>query len=110
MNYFGSLTGIITLLIIGLGFPLVILVEWRLGYLWWPYMLGLGILIIAASLFIPNDWLSIIVGVLGATFAWGSTELKAQAIRAKLGWFPCNIKKIQPPFSNIIKKWPAPHL
>jgi len=110
MNYFGLLTGILTLLIIGLGFPLVIQTERRLGYLWWPYMMGLGILVIAASLFIANDWLSVIVGVLGATFVWGSTELKEQATRAELGWFPRHAKKIQPPFSNIIKKWPAPHL
>jgi FtsH-binding integral membrane protein len=110
MNYFGLLTGILSLLIIGLGFPLVIQTERRLGYLWWPYMLGLGILIIVASLFIANDWLSVIVGVLGATFVWGSTELKAQAIRARLGWFPGNIRKIQPPFANIIKKWQVPYL
>lgn len=110
MNYFGLLTGLLTLLIIGLGFPLVIQTERRLGYLWWPYMLGLGILVIAASLFIANDWLSVIVGVLGATFVWGSTELKEQAVRAELGWFPFNGKKIQPPFAGIIEKWKAPHL
>lgn len=110
MNYFGLLTAIPTLLIMGLGYPLVILSERRLGYLWWPYMLGLGILIITASLFIANGWLSIMVGVLGATFVWGSTELKAQAGRAELGWFPRNAKKIQPPFANIIKNWPAPRL
>lgn len=110
MNYFGILTGIITLLIIGLGFPLVIQTERRLGYLWWPYMLGLGILIITTSLFIANDWLSVIVGVLGATFVWGSTELKEQAIRAELGWFRLNPDKTQPPLAEIIQKWKAPHL
>lgn len=110
MNYFGLLTGILTLLIIGLGFPLVIQTERRLGYLWWPYMLGLGILIIVGSLLFANDWLSVTVGVLGATLVWGATELKEQAIRAELGWFPFNAEKIQPPFANIIKKWPAPHL
>ncbi|KAF0106387.1 MAG: hypothetical protein FD146_2653 [Anaerolineaceae bacterium] len=110
MNYFGLLTGVLTLLIIGLGFPLVIQTERRLGYLWWPYMMGLGILIIVGSLFIANDWLSVIVGVLGATFVWGSTELKVQAVRAELGWFPRNSQKIQPPFANIIKTWQAPHL
>ncbi len=110
MNYFGLLTGILSLLIIGLGFPLVIQTERRLGYLWWPHMLGLGILIIVGSLFIANDWLSVIVGVLGATFVWGSTELKTQAVRAKLGWFPRHTKKIQPPFANSIRKWLAPHL
>lgn len=110
MDSFGLLTGILTLLTIGLGFPLVIQTERRLGYLWWPYMLGLGILIIVGSLFIANDWLSVIVGVLGATFLWGFTELKEQAVRAELGWFPFKAEKIQPPFADIIEKWKAPHL
>ena len=110
MNFFGILIGIITLFIIGLGFPLVIRGERHFGYLWWPYMMGLGFLIIAASLFIANDWLSAVVGVLGAALAWGSTELKEQAIRAELGWFPFNENKIQPPLKEIISKWKAPHL
>jgi hypothetical protein len=110
MNFFGFLTGIMTLLIIGLGFPLVIQTERWLGYLWWPYMLGLGILIVAASLVVANDWLSVIVGGFGATFVWGATELKEQAIRSELGWFPFNRNKIKPPFVEIIQKWKAPHL
>ena len=110
MNAFGLLIGIATLFVIGLGFPMVIRGERYLGYLWWPYMMGFGLLIIAVSLFITIDWLSAIVGVLGATFVWGSTELKEQAVRAELGWFPFNAKKIQPPFANIIKNWKAPHL
>lgn len=110
MNTFGLIIGIATLLIIGLGFPLVIRGERYLGYLWWPYMMGLGFLIVFASLFISSDWLSVIVGVLGATFVWGSTELKEQAVRAELGWFPFNSDKIKPPFEEIIRKWKAPHL
>jgi hypothetical protein len=110
MNYFGLLTGILALLIIGIGFPIVIHGEWIFGYLWWPYMLGLGIVLIAASLYIPVDWQSVLVGVLGATFTWGSTELKEQAVRTELGWFPLNPNKIKPPFENLIKKWKAPHL
>ncbi|MBI5965184.1 MAG: DUF4491 family protein [Chloroflexi bacterium] len=110
MNAFGLIIGIATLLIIGLGFPLVIRGERYLGYLWWPYMMGLGFLIVFASLFISSDWLSVVVGVLGATFVWGSTELKEQAVRAELGWFPFNANKIKPPFEEIIRKWKAPHL
>lgn len=110
MNPFGLLIGILTLLIIGLGFPLVIRGERTFGYLVWPYMLGLGILIIAASLFLQNDWLSVIVAVIGATFVWGSTELKEQAVRTELGWFPFNTNKTKVPFADIIKKWKAPHL
>ena len=110
MNYFGLLTGIVTLFIIGLGFPLVIRGERYFGYLCWPYMMTLGILIILASLFMQNDWFSVIVGVLGATFVWGSTELKEQAVRTEIGWFPFNENKIKLPFEAIIKKWGTPHL
>ncbi len=110
MNFFGILTGIATLLIIGLGFPLVIQGERRFGYLWWPYMMGIGILLIAISLFISINWLAVLVGVFGATFVWGSTELKEQAVRTELGWYPFNPNKIKPPFENLIKKWKAPHL
>jgi len=112
MYYFGLLTGILALLVIGMGFPLVIQAERRLGYLWWPYMMGLGVLVIIGSFFISNDWLSVFIGVLGATFSWGSTELKDQAARAELGWFPfwAAARKIQPPLADVIKKWPAPHL
>src|SRR5262245_13167732 len=110
MNYFGLLMGIVTFCIIGHGFPLVIYGERIYGYLWWPYLLGLGIVLIVVSLFIQIDWLSVAIGVQGATFVWGSTELKEQAVRAELGWYPLNPNKVKPPFENIIRKWKAPHL
>jgi len=110
MNYFGLLAGIATLFIIGLGFPLVIYSERVFGYLWWPYMFGVGIILIIISLFVHTDGLSVAIGVLGATFAWGSTELKEQAVRTELGWYPLNPNKIKPPFENMIRKWKAPHL
>ena len=110
MNYFGLLTGIATLLIIGLGFPLVIQGERRFGVLWWPYMMAVGIVLILTSLLIQSDWLSVFTGVLGATFVWGSTELKEQAVRTELGWYPFNPDKRKPPFEGVIRKWKAPHL
>jgi hypothetical protein len=110
MNYFGLLTGVATLLIIGLGFPLVIRGERIFGYLWWPYMMVTGILFVVISLLIQIDWISVLVGVLGATFVWGSTELKEQAVRAELGWYPFNPNKVKPPFESLIRKWKAPHL
>ena len=110
MNYFGLLIGISTFCVIGLGFPLVIRGERFFGFLWWPYMMGIGFGLIIASLFIPLDWLSVVVGVFGATFVWGSTELKEQAVRAEIGWYPFNGNKIKPPFENLIRKWKAPHL
>ena len=110
MNYFGLLVGFTTLFIIGLGFPLVIYGERIFGYLWWPYMMIIGIGLIFISLFIEIDWFSVVIGVLGATFVWGSTELKEQAVRAELGWYPFNHNKPKPPLESIIKKWKAPHL
>ena len=110
MNAFGLFAGLITLLIIGLGFPLVIHSERIFGYTCWPYLMGLGALIVAISLLVQNSLLSLVVGVFGATCIWGSTELKEQAVRAELGWFPVNRNKIRVPFTDMIKKWKAPHL
>jgi len=110
MNLFGILIGLVTFTIIGLGFPLVIRGERYFGYWSWVYMMGIGIVLIVASLFIQSDWGSVIVGVIGATFIWGSTELKEQAVRTELGWFPFNANKIKLPFADVIKKWKAPHL
>ncbi len=111
MNFFGWGLGIATLFIIGLGFVWVIRGEYYLGYLWWPYVMGLGTLLIAASLFAPSVWGSALMGVAGASIVWGSTELKEQAVRGEIGWYPFNPNpKPQPPFVEQIKKWPAPHL
>lgn len=110
MNFFGVLVGLATLFIIGLGFVWVIRGERFFGYLWWPYVMGAGILLIAVSVFLASDWASALVGAFGASLLWGSTELKEQAVRGELGWYPFREKKILPPGAEIIKKWPAPHL
>jgi hypothetical protein len=102
--------GIAALFIIGLGFVWVIRGERYFGVLWWPYILGLGLLLVVVSLFISSTWGSALVGALGASLVWGSTELKDQAIRAELGWYPFHQQKIDPPFARIIKKWRPPHL
>jgi hypothetical protein len=110
MNFFGLILGIATLFIIGLGFVWVIRGERYFGLLWWPYIMGLGLLLIVGSLFLKNDWASVLLGVAGTSLIWGSTEFKEQAVRTELGWYPFNPKKIQPPLKNIIGKWKAPHL
>jgi hypothetical protein len=110
MNYFGLSLGILTLFIIGLGFIWVIRGERYFGHLWWPYVMGTGILLIIISLFISSIWVSALFGAFGASFIWGSTELKEQAIRAEVGWYPFHARKILPPFAKIIEKWKAPHL
>ena len=111
MNLFGLALGLAALLIIGLGLVWVIRGEYTLGYLWWPYVMGLGGALICVSLFFTSDWLSALIGVFGASLVWGSTELKEQAVRAELGWYRFNPNpKPQPPFVEIIKKIKAPHL
>lgn len=110
MNTFGPVVGLVTLFILGLGFVWVIRGERYLGLSWWPYPLTLGILLALCSACVANDWISALLGVAGASFAWGATEFKEQAIRAELGWFPFGERKIRPPFADIIDKWKAPHL
>jgi hypothetical protein len=110
MNWFGLAIGFATLFIIGLGFVWVIRGERYFGYLWWPYTMGMGGLLVISSFFITSDILSALIGALGASLLWGSTELKEQAIRGELGWYPFHGRKIQPPFAGIIRKWKAPSL
>jgi hypothetical protein len=110
VNWFGLSVGIATLFLIGLGFIWVIRGERYFGYLWWPYAMGAGILCVLASLLLSNDWVSALLGAFGASFIWGSTELKEQAIRGELGWYPFHNKKMLPPFADMIKKWKAPSL
>jgi hypothetical protein len=111
MNFFGLALGIATLFIIGLGFIWVIRGEYHFGYLWWPYVMGLGFALIVVSLFLTTAWLSALLGVFGASLVWGSTELKEQAVRAELGWYRFNSRpKPQPPLVELIKRIKAPHL
>jgi hypothetical protein len=110
MNWFGLSIGMLTFFIIGLGFVWVIRGERYFGYLWWPYVMGAGAICVAVSFFISNDYLSAFVGATGGSLLWGSTELKEQAVRAELGWYPFHEKKILPPFWETIKKWKAPSL
>jgi len=110
MNWFGLLLGIATLFIVGFGFFGVIRGERFFGLTWWPYLIGLGILTICGSLFVASIWGSALMGSFGASLIWGATELKEQAVRAELGWYPFGDKKIEAPFARIIKKWRAPQL
>ena len=110
MNTYGLIAGLGSLLVIGLGFPLVIHGERIFGYVCWPYLMGLGILVMAASAAVSSSWASMALGVVGATLVWGSTELKEQAVRAELGWFPFRKHKVKVPFADIIQRWKAPHL
>ena len=110
MNWFGILVGISTLCIIGMGFGWVIRGERYLGYLWWPYVMGTGVLCVIVSLFVTSNYVASLIGAAGASLIWGSTELKEQAVRGELGWYPFHDRKKQPPFAEKIRKWKAPSL
>lgn len=110
MNTFGLIVGIFTLFIIGLGFVWVIFGERYFSYLWWPYVIILGLVIIGVSLFFENDLVSVIVGVSGASIVWGATELKAQAVRSELGWFKYHGRKIPAPLEKFNRKIPSPRI
>ena len=110
MNWFGFWLSVATLFIIGLGFVWVIRGERYFGHLWWPYMMAAGVLSILGSSLISNNWASALLGAFGASLIWGSTELKEQAVRSEIGWYPFHAKKILPPFADVIKKWKAPSL
>lgn len=110
MTWFGILVGISTLFIIGLGFVWVIRGERYLGYLWWPYVMGTGIICVILALFVTSNYVASLIGALGASLIWGSTELKEQAVRGELGWYPFRHRKRLPPFAETIRKWKAPSL
>jgi len=100
MNTFGLIIGFMTLIIIGLGFVWVIFGERYFSYRWWPFVIVLGLILVGLSTLIANDYLSAIVGIIGASFIWGATELKDQAIRSELGWFKYRGNKIRAPFEQ----------
>lgn len=111
MNWGALALGLFSFAMIGFGFFWVIRLEYHLGYLWWPYPLLLGALLVAGSLLVPNRAASAVVGIVGASLIWGATELKDQARRAELGWFAINPRpKPDPPLAALIRKIKAPSL
>lgn len=110
MMWEGLALGFFSFGIIGFGFYWVIRLERFGGYLWWPYPMAFGILMIITTLFLPDAGWSALLGITGGSFIWGATELKEQAVRAELGWFPFNPDKKNPPGVNWIKRIKAPHL
>jgi hypothetical protein len=97
-TWFGIETALSALVLIGFGHFWVVLVEKYLGHAWKPVVFGIGALVLIGSICIPNDFLSMLAGVLGATILWGSLELEDQAKRCRLGWYPDHQPKIDPPW------------
>ena len=87
MNWTGILLGLLSALVIGLGFVWVIRFEYYLGAYRWKWVLAAGLVLIASSLFMPNFALAAIAGIAGGSIAWGAVELPHQEERVDHGLF-----------------------
>ncbi len=75
MQFAGLAIGLATLFFIGFGHAWV---KWLLRYLGArtaPFVAVLGIVLIAASLFIGDWFWSALVGIFGFTVVWGAREI-----------------------------------
>lgn len=93
MNFTGIMVALFTLLAIGLGFLWVIKLEYYVGAHIARAVLAAGFGLVVVSLFLPNFWSSALLGIIGGTVIWGSTELPDQAERVTKGQFPANPRK-----------------
>lgn len=93
LNWSGIVIAAATFLIIGVFHPIVIKSEYYFGVrCWWCFLIA-GLVFIAASLFIVNQILSTLAGVLGCSCLWSIIELFEQRERVRKGWFPANPKR-----------------
>ena len=95
MNFTGLWIGLLMLTLIGLGFLWVIKFEYYFGAKPWKVIFGAGVVVCIISLFVPSFWLSSVIGIFGASMAWGAAELPGQEERARRGLFPVNPKRAQ---------------
>ncbi|MCR5312337.1 MAG: DUF4491 family protein [Bacteroidaceae bacterium] len=93
MNYIGIIIAITTFLVIGIFHPIVIKSEYHFGTKCWWWFLISGIGFIACSLFVENEILSPVLGVVGCSCLWSILEVFEQRQRVKKGWFPMNPKR-----------------
>ena len=93
MFFTGIIIAVMALAIIGVFHPIVIKTEYYTGVrYWWVFML-LGLLCLAAALFVENTIGSAALGLTGASFLWSILELFEQRERVRKGWFPMNQKR-----------------
>lgn len=93
MYFTGLIIAIATFLIIGIFHPIVIKSEYYFGTKCWWTFLFLGIAFIVASLFMENQIIGTILGVLGCSCLWSILEIFEQKKRVEKGWFPMNPKR-----------------
>lgn len=96
IHFEGLGIGIMTFLIIGLFHPLVVKGEYYMGTKCWWIFLVMGIIGVAASLFLENVFISSLFGVFSFSSFWSIKEVFEQEERVLKGWFPKNPKRIYP--------------
>ncbi|MBN1113685.1 MAG: DUF4491 family protein [Bacteroidales bacterium] len=93
MNIVGIFVGAVAFLSIAISRYLTIKGEYYLSKRLWVGFLFLGISLLVASLFVDNDVVSILLGILAFNFLWGIGEVIEQEKRVLKGWFPKNPKR-----------------
>ena len=93
INFYGLIIGASSFLIIGIFHPLVIKGEYYFGKKAWLAFLFVGIIAIILSLFVNNNILAIVLGVIGFSSLWGIKEIFEQVQRVLDGRFPKNPKR-----------------
>ena len=93
MNWQGIIIGAAAFLIIGIFHPIVVKGEYYFSKNIWPVFLVVGLIGVAATLFIENTLLAAVVGVFGFSCLWSIHEIFEQEERVKKGWFPANPKR-----------------
>ena len=93
MYFSGLIIAVATFLVIGVFHPIVIKSEYYFGVRCWWVFLVLGVAFIAASLFVFNETVSPVLGVVGCSCLWSILEIFEQRDRVRKGWFPMNPKR-----------------
>jgi len=89
----GPAIGAAAFLIIGFFHPVVIKTEYYFGTRPWWVLLLVGVISVAASVFIADPFWSSILGVFGFSSFWTIKELFEQRGRVIKGWFPKNPRR-----------------
>lgn len=82
--------GLATFLIIGLFHPVVVKAEYYWGTRSWWVFLVLGLVGVAASVWVDSLFWSAILGVFAFSSFWTIKEVFEQKERVEKGWFPKN--------------------
>jgi len=93
MHFNGIIVGAAIFFSIGICHPAVIKMEYYWGKQSWWIWFVVGLITATASLFIPNETISTILGGFAFSCFWGIGEMFSQEKRVLRGWFPENPKR-----------------